>query len=155
MCSRSASLMMMTELEGPHIVQPVRQLDDDDPDILGHGQEHFPQVLRLHFQFVGRIGQPSQFGDAVHQKRYLFPEHFPDLVLAHLGVLHHIVEESRRDGLLIHLQVRQDNGHPQRMDDVRLPGFAALVAVGLLRRLIGLPDHAHVRGRMVLTDTGN
>ena len=39
----------------PHIVQPVRQLDHDNPDILGHSQEHFSQVLRLHFQTVRRL----------------------------------------------------------------------------------------------------
>ncbi len=33
-----------------HIVQTVRQLDHDHPDILGHGQKHLPQILRLHLQ---------------------------------------------------------------------------------------------------------
>jgi len=30
------------ELQRPHIVEPVRQLDDDHPDVLRHRQEHLP-----------------------------------------------------------------------------------------------------------------
>ena len=30
------------KLQRAHIVEPVRKLDDNDTDILGHGQEHFP-----------------------------------------------------------------------------------------------------------------
>ena len=34
-------------LHGAHIVQPVTDLDEDDPDVLGHGQQHFAQILHL------------------------------------------------------------------------------------------------------------
>ena len=37
------------ELERPHIVQAVRQLNNDDPDIFRHSKEHLTQVLCLHF----------------------------------------------------------------------------------------------------------
>ena len=30
-----------------HVVEPVGQLDEDDPDVLGHRQEHLPDVLGL------------------------------------------------------------------------------------------------------------
>ena len=34
-------------LQSTHIVQTVRQLDQDDPDILCHGEEHLAEVLGL------------------------------------------------------------------------------------------------------------
>ena len=41
-------LVLPHVLEGAHIVQAVCQLDHDDPDVLGHGQEHLAVVLQLH-----------------------------------------------------------------------------------------------------------
>ena len=38
-------------LHGPHVVQSVRQLDDQDADVLGHCQKHLAEVLRLYFLF--------------------------------------------------------------------------------------------------------
>ena len=55
------------------IVQPVGQLDDDDPDVLGHGHQHFPQVLRL-LLLPGGVGDLAQLGDAVHQQGHLLAE---------------------------------------------------------------------------------
>ena len=33
--------------EGAHVVQAVGELDEDDADVLGHRQEHLPDVLGL------------------------------------------------------------------------------------------------------------
>ena len=33
--------------QSAHIVQTVRQLDDDNPDILCHGKQHFADIFRL------------------------------------------------------------------------------------------------------------
>ena len=33
--------------EGAHVVQTVGKLDEDDPDVLGHGDEQFAEVLAL------------------------------------------------------------------------------------------------------------
>mmetsp|Transcript_756 Transcript_756/g.2643 ORF Transcript_756/g.2643 Transcript_756/m.2643 type:complete len:297 (+) Transcript_756:1572-2462(+) len=47
-------LLGLERSQRAHVVQPVGQLDDDDPHVLGHRQEHLLQVVRLH---VGRRGQ--------------------------------------------------------------------------------------------------
>ena len=52
------------EAPGSHIVQAVCQLDDDDADILGHGDKHFTDVLGL-LLFPGGIGDAPQLGNAV------------------------------------------------------------------------------------------
>jgi hypothetical protein len=36
-------------LERPHVVQAVRELDQDHADVLGHGEDHLAEVLGLLF----------------------------------------------------------------------------------------------------------
>ena len=91
-------------------MKTVRQLDQDDPDILGHGQEHLPQVLCLHFHLVRGIGQLAELGHAVHQKRHLtrrIPLSISSQVIH--GIFHRIMEQSGDDGLFIQFQICQDN----------------------------------------------
>ena len=109
-----------------HIVEPVRQLDQYHADVLCHGEKHFPQILRLHLQPVRHIPVTRKFerfqlGDTVHQKGHVLPKLRLYLLLGHDGILHHVVKKSRRNGFLVHLQIRQNNGHIQRMDNIRLP----------------------------------
>ena len=33
--------------QGPHVVQPVGEFDQDHPDVRGHGEDHFPDVIGL------------------------------------------------------------------------------------------------------------
>ena len=65
------------------------------------------------------------------------------------------MEKSGCDRLFIHLEIRKDDRHTERMDNVRFPGFSLLVFMGIIRKLICLLDHAQIIGRMVLSDAGN
>ena len=65
--------------------------------------------------------QLIQFRDAVHQMGHVLPELLTDLLVRHNGVFHHIVQKPRDNRLLIQLQICEDNGHIQRMDDIGLP----------------------------------
>ena len=40
-------LFRLHRAQGSHVVQTVRELDDDDPDVSGHGNQHLAQVLGL------------------------------------------------------------------------------------------------------------
>ena len=92
-------------------MQAVGQLNQDDTDILGHGQEHFTQIFRLNLDLIRRIGQLSQLGDAVYQKGHIVAELRRDLFGGHDRILHRVVQKTRHDGLLVQLQVRQDDCH--------------------------------------------
>ena len=61
-------LLRLHVLQSTHIVEPVRKLDQNNPNILCHGQKHFSQILRLQFHLVSGVGQLPQFGHSVHQK---------------------------------------------------------------------------------------
>ena len=134
-------------------METVRQFDQDDADILGHGHEHLPQVLRLHLDLVLVVIQLGQLGDAVHKMGHVRPKLLLQLGKGHSRILHHVVKEGCSDGLLIHLQVCQDNGNAEGMDDIGLPGAALLAGMLPVRHLIGLPDHGKVFRGMVTADS--
>ena len=47
------SFLRTLVFQSTQIMQAIRQLDDDDPDILGHGYKHLSEILRLQFNFIG------------------------------------------------------------------------------------------------------
>ena len=54
----------------PHVVEPVGELDEDDPHVLGHGQQHLPDVLGL-LLLDGAGAQLGELRDAVDELRDL------------------------------------------------------------------------------------
>ena len=146
--------------KGPHVVQAVRQLDQDDPDVLRHGEEHLAQVHRLHlfllFRAVVIIAGKFEFGqlgDAVHEKGHVLAELIPDLLVGHDRVFHDVMQKARDDGLFVKFEVREDHRDVERMNDiwfarpphlsfVRLPGGieCLLDQADIVRRVI--PAHA-------------
>ena len=62
--------------QGAHVVQPVGELDEDDADVLRHGQEHLADVLGL-LLLVGPGAELGQLGDAVDEVRRPPPRSAP------------------------------------------------------------------------------
>ena len=143
-------------------MQSVGKLDHDDADILRHGKEHLPQILRLHLQFFiglihARRGQRNflQLCHTVDEQSDILAELPAQIVLRHGGVLDHVMQKSRNDGLLIQLQISQYNRHIQRVDDIGLTGFPELVLMCLSCRPVCLLDHGNVVARMIFPHTLN
>ena len=121
--------------EGIHIVKPVRQLDQHDPDVPAHGEDHFPDAFRLRLLPVGEV-QLVQLGHAVHQLSHLVIELSAQRVQRDaFAVLHRIMQEARRDGGRIDHEVRQDGRDETGVRKIRLPGFPDLTCVGFFRKL--------------------
>ncbi len=138
-----------------HVVQPVRQLDQNHTDVLCHGQKHFAQVLRLHFDFIRVVGELLQFRDAIDQQRDFFSELRGNLLIRHNRVLHDVMQKTGHNRLFVQLQLRQDNADTQWVNNVRLAGFAHLALMGVPGYVIRLFYHRDVRGRMVFVHTVN
>ena len=123
-----------------HIVQPVRQLDQNHPDILAHGQDHFAKGLRLLLLPVRKV-QLIQLRHAVHQAGHLVPKLILDRLQGHVfAVLHRIVQKRRGNGGGIHHQFCNDAGHINGVHKIGLPAFPGLARVGLLREMVRLFD---------------
>ena len=138
-----------------HIVKTVGKLDQNDPDILCHRQKHFSQILRLNLHLIRRVGQLTQLRHAIYQESNLLVELSGQILQGHPGILHRVVEQSGDDRLLIQLQVRQNTGNTERVDDIWLPGFTLLVLMCFTGNLICFVDHGEICGRMILLHTGD
>ena len=126
-------------LHGTHIVETVRQLDQDHADILGHCQEHLTHVLGL-LLFLGGIRDLTEFRDTVHQLGDIGTEHFFDQRDRNFRIFHGIVQERRHQRIGIDFQFRQDLGGRDRMDNIRLSGLSLLGTVRFIGENEGAPD---------------
>ena len=116
-------LLLFQEGQRPHVVEPVRELDEDDPHVLRHGNEHLAEILGLEFLLASE-GQPGDLGDAVHQDGHFLAEFRGQLFNGHLfHVFHHVVQEPRRDRHGVQLQADQRKHH---LRTVHHEGFAGL-----------------------------
>ena len=83
-------------MQGPHVVEAIRELDQDDADIVHHRQRDLAEVLRLAF-FPRRELDRPQFGHALDDMRDVDTEEFLDTLDRGLRVLDDVVKEARGD----------------------------------------------------------
>ena len=102
------------KLERAHIMQPVRQLDNNDTHILGHGQEHFTHTVDL-LVFLRPVIKPVQLGNAVDEKGHFFTEEPLHIFKSIRRIFNDIVHQRRRYSRCVDFHVRQDLGHCQRV----------------------------------------
>ena len=131
---RLLHLLLLAEvLDRPHVVEPVGELDQDDPHVLGHRDDHLPVVLRLRLLAALEL-DPRQLRDALDELGDLGAELGAELVELRLGVLDDVVEERGRDRLLVEVQLGADPRDAPRVVDELLAGAAHLPAVAAPRR---------------------
>ena len=128
------------DLQGAHVVEAVRQLDEDDANVLRHGEEHLADALSPGGAVVGpgpAVGrgqrvQAGQLGHAVHQAGHVGPEALGKLLSRDVAVLDDVVEEGSGQGRGVLAEVGQEEGRLEGMLDVGVPGepFLALVLGG-------------------------
>ena len=127
--SDAAALLPGQHADGAHVVQPVGHLDQDDADVLGHGQGHLLEVLRLSLRLAAEHG--GQLGHPIDQFRDRLAEAAAQAGLGHRGVFDHIVQQGRHDGLMIHAHLDQYGGHGQRVGDVGMARAPELAGMGI------------------------
>ncbi len=131
--------------EGAHVVQPVGQLDDQDPDVLAGRDDHFAGGLRLGGLAVERL---VELGHPVDQVGHLAAEVLREGLEGVAGVLHRVVQQRRDQGGGVHAQLGADLGDRERVGDVRLTALAELPAVHVLRDRVRPAQHRRLRARV-------
>ncbi len=129
-------------LQRAHVVQPVGQLDQDDPHVAAHRQQHLAEALGLRL-LVRVEAQPVQLGHPVDQFRHHWPEALDHLLLAHAGVFEHVVHQRSLDRRRVEFPVGEQLGHGHRVGDVGLAALAELAEVGRIgeaERLLDADD---------------
>ena len=132
---RVVLLVCRTELQRPHIVQTVGQLDDHDADILRHGKQDLHDILRL----LLLLAEGRDFGElchTVHEHRNIMSKTLFYIVQRGGGILDNIMQKRRTERIGIHTEFQKDIGNGHRMDDVRLARRTHLPLMTLCRKLV-------------------
>src|ERR671920_1660904 len=125
--------------EGPHVVQPVGELDDDHTHVAAHGHDHLPQRLGLGLLEVAR-GEPLQFGDPVDYLGDLVSEPAGQLFFGCTCILENIVQECGGDGRRVEAQLGEHVGRSLRMVDEWFAALTGLAPVRRVGRVVGVGD---------------
>ena len=140
---RAALLPLGHDRQGPHVVQPVGQLDDQHPPVVGHGHEHLADGGGL----LGLLGvelEAVELGDALHDQGHVGTEIPVDDLGGDPGVLDGVVQQGGGHRLGVETQVGDDPGDGDRVGDVGLARAAQLAGVGHGGRLGGPDDQRGV-----------
>ena len=127
-------------------MQAVAQLDEDDADVLGHGEEHLAQVLRLHPVPRRRSvradvqRQLVELGHAVDEPRDFVAEPLVQDLVGDAAVFLHVVQQRRRERVPVQFEARDEVGDGERVGDVRVAGLAHLALVALGGEFVGVLD---------------
>ena len=134
--------------ERPHVVEAVGELDDEDPQVLGHRHDHLAEVLGP-LLLLGAELDLVELGESVDDEGDLGAERALDVLELDVGVLDGVVQQGTDDGRRIHAQPGEDAGDADRVLDEQLPRFAELPLVGDLGELEGPHHLPHVGLRVM------
>ena len=141
-------------LNGSHVVKPIGQLDQQDANVLGHREEHLPEVFGLFFSPGFLEMKLSDLRDPVDHLEHFLAEGGLDLLRSEGCVLEGIVKKGRHEAVGVDLHLRQDHRDIQGMIDVGVPRLAHLAFVGCESHEIGLADEVEPLGPGVVPGNG-
>ena len=131
-------------VEGTHVMEAVSEFDEDDADVLRHGDEHLAKALGLAaalgdegLRAAGERVELGEFRNAVDEFGYVVAEERTELVGGDATVLDDIVEERSGDGGAVEVELREVLRGGERVLDVGFAGVASLPVVGVGGKLEG------------------
>ena len=139
-------------LERAHVVQPIRELDQDHADVFRHREQHLPEVLRLVLRTTRELDL-ADLGETCDEVPDFLSKLIAQLLLGGQRVLDGVVQESGRDRDRIQAHLRQDLRDRERVGQVGLARQAHLALVNLRRVDVAPLQEARVNAREVLLDS--
>ena len=143
-----ALLLLLHELNRAHIVQAVGELDEDDANVLRHGDQHFAQILHL-LLFLGVV-QASQTCDTVDKIGNRGAELLLNLIILEVGVLHAVVQQAGTDRVGIQSHLNDNFRDRNRMNDIGIAVFALLSLVRRSGTFVGQTNFLDICGGILL-----
>src|SRR5438552_3302124 len=132
----AAALLGRQRVQRPHVVEPLGELDDDDPGVARDRHQQLAIVLGLFFGGRTEV-QRGDLREAVDKIGDFVAEVPPQHVQGDVGVLDDVVQQRRRDRRRIHLLLSQNrrDGHAMRHEIV--PGQTLLSLLRLRADPVG------------------
>ena len=115
-------------LERPHVVQAVGELDEDDPNVVDHRQQHLAEVLGLPLLARGERNRPD-LRHAFDDVRDLGPEELGNALGGGQRVFDDVVQQAGGHGDDVQLHVGEKVRDFERVHQVRFAGVANLSLV--------------------------
>ena len=128
--------------QGPQVVHPVGQLDDQDPQVDGGGDDHL--LERLGLGVIAPAGA-VELGHPVDEDRDLGAELRLDLADGQAGVLHRVVQQRGDQGGGVHADLGQQDRDGERVGDVGGARLAGLAGVPVVGDGVGAAEQVRVR----------
>lgn len=88
-------------------MQPVGEFDQDNADVIGHGQDHLADVLGLRL-LLGLEVHLADLGHALDDGADFRPEKLDNLRNGSVGVFHRVMQQAGHDGRCVQPQVNKD-----------------------------------------------
>ena len=120
-----------------HVMQAVGELNDDDADVLGHGEEHLAQRKRLLLVHAVDF-DVGELGHAIDELGHRIAKQAGNIGERGLSILDGIVQQRGAHHIAVHLEIGQNDGNLDGMVNVHLARAALLVAVLLGGKAVGL-----------------
>ena len=135
--ARDAPLLLDGQrLDRPHVVGPIRELDEDDAQILRHREQHLAEALGL--RLGGAVeAQVIDLADTIDEQRNVVAEPFLNLGQRARRVLDDVVQQRGLDRAGVEVQPGQYFGYRDRMRDVGIAVAPLLALVSLRAELVG------------------
>ena len=126
--------------ERAHVVQPVRELDQQHPHVVRDRQQQLAQVLRL-LGFLGDEVELFELGEPLDQRADVMTEHLIDLGAGCGRILDGVVQKRGGDGRVVELEIGEDPRHFEGVGKIGVAGGASLLAVRLHGVDVGAIEH--------------
>ncbi len=132
-------------------MQPVGELDQQHPGVVGDRQQKLAEVLRL-LCMLGDEVELAELGQSVDQAADLLAERLVHVPPRGLGVLDRVVQHRRDDRRVVDLEIGQNGRDFERMRKIRIAGRALLCPVRLHRKDVGAVQELFIGVRIVAAD---
>jgi len=141
-------------LQGTHVVQAVRELDQQHAHVVGDCQQQLAQVFRLLGLLADEI-KSLELRQTLDEAADVFAKQLVDLGAGRRGILDRVVQQGHRNRRLVEMHVGEDGGHLERVRNVGIAAGALLQAMLLHGIDIGLVEESFIGIGLVLLNPFN
>jgi len=144
----AAAFFARQVFERSHVVQSVGEFYDHHANIIDHRKQHLTHIERLSL-FTRYVIEFGNLGQPVHKVRDFGAEILLYRIDAGLGIFDYVVQQSSGYADRVEVEVGEQIGNLERMDEVRLARFTSLSAMFAGREEVCAAQEVFIRAGMI------
>jgi len=148
----TAGLLILLEVQCPHIVEAIGKLDQKHPNIIYRRKNEFLEIFRL-FRHLAAIFEPAEFGDAVDEFGNILAKNLLDIAYRNrFTVFNRVVQHARQNRRLVKMYRSEQRRDPNWVGIIRLTGLTFLNAMLFFGEGIGRDQPLAISIRLIGDD---